>query len=203
MRVSARVRANRENAKRSTGPKTKEGKERAARNAFKHGLSIPASELDECSQDIQAFAQQLIDHSSSEEKKSVALACAQAQVEINRVRRVRQALYSDPKAREKKLTRRVVDRLLRLKLRMVNKTWAIDEKTGDLLINESLLAAYLPEMLKIKIDPEPQSLEQGMRQLAPKLAKLDRYERRAFSQRRKAIARLGALCKDEKETEAD
>lgn len=203
MRVSARVRANRENAKRSTGPKTKEGKERAARNAFKHGLSIPASELDECSQDIQAFAQQLLDHSSSEEKKSVALACAQGQVEINRVRRVRQALYSDPKAREKKLTRRVIDRLLRLKLRMVNKTWAIDENTGDLLINETLLAAYLPEMLKIKFDPEPQSLEQGMRQLAPKLAKLDRYERRTFSQRRKAVAHLRALCKDEKETEAD
>ena len=200
MRVSARVRANRENAKRSTGPKTKEGKERAARNAFKHGLSIPATELEEYSQEIQIFAQQLTEHSSSEEVKSVAFICAQAQVEINRVRHLRQALYADPEAREKRLRRRVLDQRLRVKLRMLDKIWTINEKTGDIIINGSLVSLYLPLILSIKFDPEPQSLEQGIRQLAPKLAKLDRYERRAFSQRRKAIARLKALTEDQKST---
>ncbi len=35
----ARIRANRENAKRSTGPKTEEGKAQSRRNALKHGLA--------------------------------------------------------------------------------------------------------------------------------------------------------------------
>ena len=38
-KLSARVRANRANARKSTGPKTAEGRERVSRNALKHGLS--------------------------------------------------------------------------------------------------------------------------------------------------------------------
>ena len=38
-RLDARTVANRENAKKSTGPRTQEGKERSRANAFKHGLS--------------------------------------------------------------------------------------------------------------------------------------------------------------------
>ncbi|MEO1552685.1 MAG: hypothetical protein AAFR82_02030 [Pseudomonadota bacterium] len=38
MTTQRQIRANRENAKKSTGPKSKAGKERSARNAIKHGL---------------------------------------------------------------------------------------------------------------------------------------------------------------------
>ena len=43
MRLSARVRANRRNARRSTGPRTSEGKSRVAKNAVQHGLAIPVT----------------------------------------------------------------------------------------------------------------------------------------------------------------
>ena len=38
MATAAQVRANRSNARKSTGPRTAEGKERASQNAVKHGL---------------------------------------------------------------------------------------------------------------------------------------------------------------------
>ena len=44
-RVSARVRANRLNAKKSTGPKTQAGKKRSSYNSFLHGLSSNETEF--------------------------------------------------------------------------------------------------------------------------------------------------------------
>ena len=38
MSTAAQQRANKENAKHSTGPRTAEGKQRSSQNALKHGL---------------------------------------------------------------------------------------------------------------------------------------------------------------------
>ena len=43
MRPSARTRANRRNARASTGPRTKTGKARVAKNALRHGLAVSVS----------------------------------------------------------------------------------------------------------------------------------------------------------------
>lgn len=44
---SVRHRANRANARRSTGPRSAAGKTRSARNALRHGLAIPIHEMAE------------------------------------------------------------------------------------------------------------------------------------------------------------
>lgn len=196
MRVSARVRANRLNAKRSTGPKTNEGKARASKNAFKHGLSIPVGDFPDYSADIQAVLEQLIEDDASDEAKTAATEIAEAQIDINRVRHARVALYEEPKAREKKLSRQEFDTLIRLKLRMLDKIWKIDDKTGELLISQELADLYAPIMAEIKLSPIPQSLEQGIGQLQPSLAILWRYERRALSRRRKAISVINKLSQE-------
>ena len=41
MTSQRKIEANRKNARASTGPKSKEGRERSARNARRHGLAVP------------------------------------------------------------------------------------------------------------------------------------------------------------------
>ena len=64
MATEAQVRANRENAKRSTGPKTPEGKERVRRNALKHGLTgkgvaLPSEDQEEIARRFSNLQTQL------------------------------------------------------------------------------------------------------------------------------------------------
>jgi hypothetical protein len=54
-----RMKANRRNAAHSTGPRTTEGKQRASRNACKHGWSLTISHIPEISQKIEAMAVRL------------------------------------------------------------------------------------------------------------------------------------------------
>lgn len=60
MTGSARIAANRRNAQKSTGPKTAEGKEAAAQNALRHGLTARHIVCrEEREEDFAAFAAQL------------------------------------------------------------------------------------------------------------------------------------------------
>ncbi len=196
MRVSARVRANRANAKRSTGPKTKDGKLRSALNAYKHGLTIPAVMLPEYEPVVHEYAAQLVGGDASSELRVAAMAFAEAQVDIDRVRRIRHALYSDEKAREKQSTRREISRSLFAQLRYLDHFLKLFEKSGQDTLpgvdpNE-VVAGY--EALSCK--PKPLSLEAGMGVLAPQILKLWRYEKRAISRRDKASEDFQFLCSD-------
>jgi hypothetical protein len=56
-----RIAANRLNARKSTGPRTAEGKRRSRRNALRHGLTAETViDVYECSEDYVAFQRQLL-----------------------------------------------------------------------------------------------------------------------------------------------
>jgi hypothetical protein len=58
--TSARkMRANRVNARASTGPKTAQGLARAARNALRHGLSLPVCSDPALSEEVEALAREI------------------------------------------------------------------------------------------------------------------------------------------------
>lgn len=87
MTSAARLKANRENARFSTGPKSLAGKARAARNAACHGLSIPIRSDPTCAAQINALAHRLAGPLASAALMSRAYALAEAQVDVERVRR--------------------------------------------------------------------------------------------------------------------
>jgi hypothetical protein len=89
MTSPAKIAANRRNARRSTGPRSAAGKARARRNAFRHGLTTPAS-LDHVAMDrIDNLVDALTIDVHSQLQFQLATVAAEAQAEIERVRQTK------------------------------------------------------------------------------------------------------------------
>jgi hypothetical protein len=87
MATEKQLRANRENAKKSTGPKTAGGRARSSRNALSHGLSRPLTLDAGAAAKARRIRQMLV--VSEPTAPSVGLAAleiAEAQVEVLRIR---------------------------------------------------------------------------------------------------------------------
>jgi hypothetical protein len=81
-----KILANRKNARASTGPKTALGRARVARNAFRHGLSIPLCSDPASSEQVVALARQIVGTDASAEIQERARDVAEAQIDLRRVR---------------------------------------------------------------------------------------------------------------------
>ena len=94
MTSPAKIAANRRNAQRSTGPRSAAGKARARRNAFRHGLSTPAS-IDHVAMDrIEDLVFALTRDFSRKPEFDLATLVAEAQVEIERVRQAKVSIVN-------------------------------------------------------------------------------------------------------------
>src|SRR6185312_15107657 len=92
--------ANRQNASKSTGPKTDRGKQRSARNAVRHGLSI-SSLADACwMPEAIALANLLVGDEAPPILRELAYKFAAAQIDIVRVRLARQQIVAEMLADE-------------------------------------------------------------------------------------------------------
>ncbi|HEX3503516.1 MAG TPA: hypothetical protein VHU22_09005 [Xanthobacteraceae bacterium] len=86
MTSDAKIRANRRNALRSSGPRTAEGKARSRQNARKHGLSVPLGTDDpEVRELTEVYAQTELGGSGRDMIRSTA----KAQCEVVRVQQTR------------------------------------------------------------------------------------------------------------------
>ena len=110
--TSAAVRAaNCANAARSTGPRTRAGKAAVAHNALRHGLSLPVLADPTLAADVAALATRIAGEGASEPRRAAAIRIAEAQVDVLRVRRVRDQIMAegfaaaDPTARLMRLDR--------------------------------------------------------------------------------------------------
>ena len=94
MTSERKIKANRINARVSTGPKTARGRSRAARNALRRALSLPVYSHPVLSEEVEALASEIVGSEANAEMQELARRIAEAQVDLRRVRHARYQLFS-------------------------------------------------------------------------------------------------------------
>jgi hypothetical protein len=89
MASAAKIAANRQNARKSTGPRSRAGKARTRYNAFRHGLCSPVGHDDVALAQIRELADGFAPGTVDGREIEPAMFAAEAQVEILRVRRAK------------------------------------------------------------------------------------------------------------------
>jgi hypothetical protein len=92
MASERQLRANRGNAKKSTGPKSRAGKKRASQNAYRHGLRAGILPDPDWIKKIEASAKKIVDSTGGQIGLGQARSVAHAQLEVQRTRSISTAV---------------------------------------------------------------------------------------------------------------
>jgi hypothetical protein len=181
MTSARKAKANRANAKASTGPRTKQGKSRAAKNALWHGLSLSVLADPTRVTDVENMARKIAGQNPTSEIFEVARRIAEAQIDHQRVRQAELNLLtrflSDPEYRP--------DKFFATSKKMISAIAGLLREQGPM--------TQLPPELEVAamdIFRKPEGSEKFALILSDcmkQLIAMDRYERRALSRRKFAI----------------
>jgi hypothetical protein len=169
-----KITTNRANARASTGPKTADGRARAARNALRHALSLPVCSNPELSEEVETLAREIAGPDANAETQDLARQVAEAQIDLRRVRYARHKLLSDALADPDYDSRANMRKKLAV-LRILRR-----RKSPD------VLAAALVKFVTT-VPEGPLKLALLLSHETKQLLAMDRYERRALSRRKSAI----------------
>lgn len=165
--------ANRENARRSTGPRSADGKKRAGQNAVRHGLFSLATRVSAL-EEIEALARAFAGDGADEIALEHARSAAEASIEVNRARRVRLALIER------------VESLGSLEVPQGFPKSVTSLRDLDQLPPPEDVVGSMPA-------EGPERTLEAIRRAMPELERLTVYEKRAAARRDRAIRLLAGL----------
>jgi hypothetical protein len=175
--TSARkTKANRANARASTGPKTARGRAHAAQNAFRHGLSLSVCSDPALSQEVEALTREIAGTDARAEIQELARRAAEAQIDLRRVRYARHRLLSDA------LNNPYYESRADTRMKMAVISRLLQPRAPDIPI--AAVSAFLTSTPR-----GPQKFALILSREA-KLLAMDRYERRALLRRKVALRAL-------------
>jgi hypothetical protein len=187
-----KIKANRANARASTGPRTARGRASAARNALRHGLSQPVCSDPALCEEVEALAREIAGTEANAEIQELARRVAEAQIDLRRVRYARHQWLLDclrnPRY-ESRASIRMKWRTLRPLLRydpqqIAELLWPDPQATPE----ERLEGLVDRALTFVNTTPQgPHKLATILSEAAKHLLRFDRYERRALSRRKFAI----------------
>ncbi len=184
MTSDRKIKANRANACASTGPKARHGRARSARNAFRHGLSLPVQSDQALCEEVRALARQIVGPDTSVDIQILARRIAEAQVDVHRVRNARHRLLSEalgnPDYESKAMQRKKLATAIHF-ARVFGATTPMPD-----------------DVVQLCSKPEgPPKFATILSDMARELIAMERYERRALSRRKFAIRALDAARRRE------
>lgn len=183
MSSERQLRANRANASRSTGPRSRAGKQRASRNAVRHGLSVDlrGSRREE----IELLARELAGDDVGVNRRECAWSLAYAVLELERVR-------------QSKLL--CIERIL--SVGRLHRSYVLSQIDPIIFtrremrqIDKALQGNRMPRLRRVKTPaplPEAESacIAEAFRRILPELMAIDRYERDASARFNRALREM-------------
>jgi hypothetical protein len=168
MTSERKIRANRANARASTGPKTARGSARAAQNALRHALSLSVYCDPALSEEVEALAREIAGPGANAEIQELARRVAEAQIDVRRVRYARHQFLSE---------------------RLNNRYY---ESRASTLKKARVICSFLRPNVLTSTPQGSDKFAIILSQEAKQLHAIDRYERRALSRRKFAVRAFDA-----------
>lgn len=174
--------ANRQNGRRSRGPKSSAGKRHSSANAVRHGLSRKIGAQGD--PETEALAHLLVVENADEEKLEHARSVVRAHFDLLRIREVKRDLM------ERVYGFGAVGPLRRFRSRSAEIRYLMRQPLDRPL----RWPQRLDPAAKMPVDRDERAAE-TVRRLLPDLRKLNSYERRAFKAKQDALHKLAELMK--------
>lgn len=169
MTSERKIQANRRNAQRSTGPRSRKGKRRVSKNALRHGLATRILDDPEKSPQVEQLVRALAPEGRPD-RLQLARIVAEAELEVIRVRTARRNLLYLEEVR-------AFPAHLRMNIRQES--------------SHEPVCMIADQVHLVSLDSEYKA--RAVLGALTQLARLDRYERRALSRRRRAILAFDQL----------
>ena len=186
MASERQISANRRNAQKSTGPKSRAGKKRAAGNSLRHGLSV-RNVPGEC-EPVESLARRIAGDIASDAVLGHARAAARAHTHLAGIRALETEI----------INRTFLFGTLELRVRYRSTT-------AEIRYIKMQLKTGQPFSLPPRIDPlgpmpseEAERMDEALRRSLPALRNLYRYERRTITERDRALSEISAILKRER-----